>query len=236
MVFHSIASKKKKKKTRRLEQAIGNHQGPELDVLIALKRHRKSPRASCGSPDPSPRRIHRKGKGENRTIRFGARSRSPEDGGESEEVGRTPDSTSCAARPIATSSPSAEVSRLQQMVLDLQRQLQGPVAPLVVSPFRSRKREDYELATEQEVLEWLPDRKTNTASTRSLQPAVQLSSHQHNEMTCVSRSSKYGLRGVRVGRPPTQDFNHHGEPHALSVEPPFPSEELLDDLQQSCVE
>ena len=31
---------------------------------------------------------------------------------------------------------NAEVSRLQQMVLDLQRQLQGPVAPLVVSPLR----------------------------------------------------------------------------------------------------
>ena len=60
---------------------------------------------------------------------------------------------------------SAEVSRLQQMVLDLQRQLQGPVAPLVVSPFRSRKREDYVPATEQEVLEWLADRQEdmNTA-------------------------------------------------------------------------
>ena len=42
---------------------------------------------------------------------------------------------------------NAEVGRLQQMVLDLQRQLQGPVAPLV-SPFRSRKREDYDPATE----------------------------------------------------------------------------------------
>ena len=60
---------------------------------------------------------------------------------------------------------SAEVSRLQQMVLDLQRQLQGPVAPLVVSPFRSRKREDYVPATEEEVLEWLADRQEdmNTA-------------------------------------------------------------------------
>ena len=55
---------------------------------------------------------------------------------------------------------SAEVSRFQQMVLDLQRQLQGPVAPLVVSPFRSRKREDYVPATEQEVLEWLEDMNT----------------------------------------------------------------------------
>ena len=60
---------------------------------------------------------------------------------------------------------SAEVSRLQQMVLDLQRQLQGLVAPLVVSPFRSRKREDYVPATEEEVLEWLADRQEdmNTA-------------------------------------------------------------------------
>ena len=59
---------------------------------------------------------------------------------------------------------SAEVS-LQQMVLDLQRQLQGPVAPLVVSPFRIRKREDYVPATEEEVLEWLADRQEdmNTA-------------------------------------------------------------------------
>ena len=68
-----------------------------------------------------------------------------------------------------------------------------PVAPLVVSPYRSRKREDYEPATEQEVLEWLADRQEdmNTAlmagnpseaarisgmitdATRSLQPAVQ---------------------------------------------------------------
>ena len=89
---------------------------------------------------------------------------------------------------------NAEVSRLQQMVLDLQRQLQGPVAPLVVSPFRSRKREDCKPATEQEVWEWLADRQEdmNTAlmagnpleasrisgmitdATRSWQPAVQL--------------------------------------------------------------
>ena len=49
--------------------------------------------------------------------------------------------------------------------------------------------------------------------------------HQHGEMTCVSRSAKYGLRGVRLGeasnpgpqsprrRSPSQDV---GEPDALS--------------------
>ena len=63
-------------------------------------------------------------------------------------------------QPIAPTlvDASSEVSRHQQIVLDLQRQLQRPVAPLVVSPFRSRKREDNVPATKQEVLEWLGDR------------------------------------------------------------------------------
>ena len=45
--------------------------------------------------------------------------------------------------------------------LDLQRQLQGN--HIVVSPFRSRKREDYQSATEQEVLEADRQEDLNTA-------------------------------------------------------------------------
>ena len=58
-----------------------------------------------------------------------------------------------------------EELRAQQMVLDLQRQLQGPDAPLVVSPFGSRKREDYVPVTEEEVLEWLADRQEDMNTT-----------------------------------------------------------------------
>ena len=60
-------------------------------------------------------------------------------------------------------------------------------------------------------------------------------------MTCVLRSSKCGVRGVRVveasnpgpqpprRRSPSQD---NGEPDASFGEPPFPCEELLDVMQQ----
>ena len=69
---------------------------------------------------------------------------------------------------LPPADPVGEVARLQQMVVELQRQLQHhgvPVvpqgAPLVQSPislFRIRKREDYVPATEHEVLEWMADR------------------------------------------------------------------------------
>ena len=56
-------------KVARLEQAIattGNCQGRELDVLFAaLKKAKKeSQERPFGGPDPSPRRIHRKGIGQ----------------------------------------------------------------------------------------------------------------------------------------------------------------------------
>ena len=61
-----------------------------------------------------------------------------------------------------------EVTRLQQMVVESQRQLQQHGVPVVpqgvsvvpspISPFRIRKREDYVPATEHEVLEWMADR------------------------------------------------------------------------------
>ena len=64
-----------------------------------------------------------------------------------------------------------EVTRLQQMVVELQRQLQQhgvpvlpqkvPVVPSPISPFRIRKREDYVPATEHEVLEWMGDGQEN---------------------------------------------------------------------------
>ena len=68
------------------------------------------------------------------------------------------------AQPGLPSTPvadaSTEVTRLQQMVMGLQKQLhQGQHAtgsPAVVSPFRIRKREGYVPATEQEVMEWTP--------------------------------------------------------------------------------
>ena len=186
-------------KVARLEQAIaamGNYQGPELDVLVAaLKKAQKESqelhleaqiRAREGFIERAKKRI------EQFDLERAA------------EVQRMEESQKRLAelRALQVAHPgplpppvdaNAEVSRLQQMVLDLQRQLQGPVAPLVVSPFRSRKREDYEPATEQEVLEWLADRQEdmNTAlmagnpsgaarisgmitdATRSLQPAVQ---------------------------------------------------------------
>ena len=54
---------------------------------------------------------------------------------------------------------SSEVARLQQMVMELQKQLgqHVPGNPAVVSPFRVPKREDYVPAAEQEVMEWMTD-------------------------------------------------------------------------------
>ena len=62
---------------------------------------------------------------ENRKVRFGERSRSPEDGGESEEERRALQVAQPSPPKI---DPNVEVTRLQQMVLDLQRQLLGPIA------------------------------------------------------------------------------------------------------------
>ena len=69
---------------------------------------------------------------------------------------------------LPPADPVGEVARLQQMVVELQRQLQhhgvpvvpqgSPVVQSPISPFRIRKREDYVPATEHEVLEWMADR------------------------------------------------------------------------------
>ena len=82
---------------------------------------------------------------------------------------------------------SAEVSRLQQMVLDLQRQLQGLVAPLVVSPFRSRKREDYVPATEEEVLEWLADGQDDMNTALITGNPVEAATHLWTDHRCYQK-------------------------------------------------
>ena len=66
---------------------------------------------------------------------------------------------------LPPADPVGEVARLQQMVVEFQRQLQhhgvpvvpqgAPVVQSPISPFRIRKREDYVPATEHEVLEWM---------------------------------------------------------------------------------
>ena len=159
-----------RERVARLEQAIaamGNCQGPELDMLItSLKKAQKDAqempleaqiRAREAFIERSKKRIEQFD-----VERAAEVQRLEESQRRLEELRAMVLVQPIAPQPV---DASAEVSRLQQMVLDLQRQLQGPVAPLVVSPFRSRKREDYVPATEEEVLEWLADRQEdmNTA-------------------------------------------------------------------------
>ena len=137
-------------KVARLEQAIAamvNDQRPELDVLVAaLKKAQKESQELPLEAQIRPREGYIE-RAKKRIKQF--------DLERAAEVQRMEESQKRLAelRALQVAQPgplpppvdaNAEVSRLQQMVLDLQRQLQGPVAPLVVSPFRNRKREDYE--------------------------------------------------------------------------------------------
>ena len=143
---------------------------------------------------------------------------------------------------------------------DASAEVSRPVAPLVVSPSGVRSGTTSR-PREQEVLEWfgrssgrhehgLDGRESIRSSShfgddhrcdqKFATSSAAFDGHRHGEMTCVSRSSKYGLRGVRVGeasnpepqsprrRSPSQDG---GEPNALCVDHLCPKE-LLDVLQQ----
>ena len=178
----------------RLEQAIaamGNFLGPEMDVLVAsLKKAQKESqelpldaqiRAREDFIERAKKRI------DHFDLERAAEVRRMEESQKRLAELRALQGAQSAIPP--TIDANAEVSRLQQMVVDLQRQF--PVAPLVVSPFRSRKREVFDPATEQEVLEWLADRQEDmnralmsgnpfeaariswliTDATRSLKPA-----------------------------------------------------------------
>ena len=150
----------------RLEQAIaamGDFKGPEMDTRLSAETSaERCTGAASGRADPSEGSIHRKGPEENRSLRRGACSRSFKIRGEREAVGRTEGNATRTARspPAPGTEASSEVARLQQTVMDLQKELgqHVPGNPAVVSPFRVRKREDYVPATEQEVMEWMTDR------------------------------------------------------------------------------
>ena len=103
----------------RLEQAIAamdSCQGPEVDVLVAsLKKAQKESQEL-----PLDAQIR-------------ARDAFIRDGGEPEEIGGTP----CSARCPASATNNRCERRSESSPAD---ELQGPTAPLVVSPFHSRKR------------------------------------------------------------------------------------------------
>ena len=77
------------------------------------------------------------------------------------------------------------------------------IAPLVVSPFRSRKREYYEPATEQKVLEWLIDRQENMNTAFMAGNLVEVSStylwddHRFVQKLRTNRGASVGTDMVR---------------------------------------
>ena len=191
-----------REKVARLEQAIaamGDFKGPEMDTLVTALKHAQKDaqeqpldaqiRAREAFIELSRMRIAHYD--EERAAEI---SRLEESEKRLEELRAMQRAQPLPSTPVADAS--TEVARLQQMVMELQKQLhqgQHAIGSLaVVSPFRIRKREDYVPATEQEVMEWMTDRQEDmnaallsgnpseaarisgliTEATKSLQPVV----------------------------------------------------------------
>ena len=133
--------------------AVGGAHSNPTNVHIMFPQQtcaEKCTRAAFGRTDPSEGSIHRTVPEAHRPLRRGACSRNVEIGGErkAEELRAMQRAQPIPSTPVADAS--TEVARLQQMVMELQKQLH--------SPFRIRQREDYVPATEQEVIKWMTDR------------------------------------------------------------------------------